>query len=40
MRNVVLPPGVDEDEVRASYKDGILEVRIPAGKEKPEAKVA
>jgi HSP20 family protein len=37
-RSVVLPPGVDEDAIRASYKDGILEVRVPAGKEKPEAK--
>jgi HSP20 family protein len=38
VRNVVLPPGVDEDAIRASYKDGILELRMPAGKEKPEAK--
>jgi HSP20 family protein len=39
VRNVALPPGVDEDDIRASYKDGILEVRIPSGSEqKPEAK--
>jgi HSP20 family protein len=39
VRNVALPPGVDADDIRASYKDGILEVRIPVGKEqKPETK--
>ena len=35
----VLPPGVKEDDIHAGYKDGILEVRIPVGKEeKPESK--
>ena len=29
-RSVVLPEGVDEDDVTATYKDGILEVRVPA----------
>jgi HSP20 family protein len=39
VRNIALPPGVDEDDIRASYKDGILEVRIPSGsEEKAEAK--
>ena len=39
VRNIALPPGVDEEDIRASYKDGILEVRIPFGSEqKPEAK--
>jgi HSP20 family protein len=37
VRNVVLPPSVDEDDIKASYKDGILEIRIPAGKEQKSA---
>lgn len=28
-RDLALPAGVDRDAVKASYKDGILEVRIP-----------
>lgn len=28
-RDLVLPPGVDKNSVKADYKDGILEVRIP-----------
>jgi HSP20 family protein len=37
VRNVPLPEGVEEDDVTASYKDGILEIRAPvAGAEKPE----
>jgi HSP20 family protein len=39
VRNVVLPPGIREEDIRASYKDGILEVRIPIPQEEePEAK--
>ena len=39
VRNVVLPPGVHEDDISASYKDGILEVRIPTPREEePEPK--
>jgi HSP20 family protein len=39
VRSVVLPRGVDEDDIRASYKDGILEIRISgAGANKREAK--
>jgi HSP20 family protein len=34
-----LPEGVSGDDVKASYKDGILEVRIPVPTEKaPEVK--
>jgi HSP20 family protein len=33
VRNVVLPPGVEEKDIKASYQDGILEVRIPIPKE-------
>ena len=29
VRNVSLPEGVNDDDVTATYKDGILEVRIP-----------
>lgn len=28
-RSIPLPEGIDEDKVVASYKDGILEVRVP-----------
>lgn len=39
VRNVVLPPGVREDDIHASYKDGILEVAIPMPQERePEPK--
>jgi HSP20 family protein len=31
-RSVTLPPGVDEDSIKADYRDGVLEVRVP----KPE----
>lgn len=31
-RTLPLPPGVKESDVTASYKDGILEVRIPTPK--------
>jgi HSP20 family protein len=32
-RSVTLPTGVKEDEIKADYNDGVLEVRVP----KPEA---
>ena len=37
VRTVPLPEGANEDDVTASYKDGILEVRVPmpAEEEKP-----
>ena len=38
VRNIVLPRGVKEDDIKASYKDGILEIRIPGGTAKREAK--
>lgn len=28
-RSIVLPPGTDEDEIKATYANGILEVRLP-----------
>ena len=36
-RDIGLPRGMDKDAVKAEYKDGILEVRIPWPKEKEEA---
>ncbi len=36
-RNIALPCGLDKDAVKAEYKDGILEVRIPWPKEKEQA---
>ena len=32
-RSVTLPPGVTQDDVQASYRDGVLEVRVPLPKE-------
>ena len=39
VRNVTLPEGVKDDDITATYTDGILEVRatLPAGEEKPPA---
>jgi HSP20 family protein len=37
-RTIALPGGVDEGQVKAAYKDGVLEVRVPAAPQhKPEA---
>lgn len=40
-RSLRLPPGTTSDDVTAAYKDGILEVRVPAPKseEKPASKI-
>ena len=39
MRDVALPPGEREEDISASYKDGILEVHIPMPEERgPETK--
>ena len=32
-RSIPLPPGVKEEDIKASYKDGILEIRVPVGAE-------
>lgn len=34
VRELVLPPGVEEKDIDASYKDGILEIRVPLGEER------
>ncbi|MFH7334060.1 Hsp20/alpha crystallin family protein [Streptomyces sp. KHY 26] len=37
-RSVSLPPGADEDDVKADYTDGMLTVSVGLGTEKREAK--
>jgi HSP20 family protein len=37
-RILPLPAGVDEEQVRATYRDGILEVRVPIDQQRAEAK--
>jgi HSP20 family protein len=37
VRNLPLPSGVREDDVDATYKDGILEIRMPIGEEQKAA---
>lgn len=37
-RSLPLPPGANEDDVKASYIDGILEVRIPINGEEAAAR--
>ena len=39
VRNLPLPQGVAESDIKASYKDGILEIRVPAPESKPAMKV-
>jgi len=36
-RNFVLPTGVDETSVKATYTDGVLEVRVPVGEPPKES---
>ena len=38
LRTIALPLGATEDDVKASYKDGILEVRVPVDTAKAEAR--
>jgi len=38
-RTLPLPEGADESDVTASYKDGILEVRVPAATPEPGKKI-
>ena len=33
VRTLPLPSGVKEEDIKASYKDGILEIRVPVGAE-------
>jgi HSP20 family protein len=38
-RSLPLPPGVSEADIKADYKDGILEIRVPLPEVAPTAKV-
>lgn len=38
-RTLPLPEGASESDVKASYRDGILEIRIPAGQPAPVRKI-
>ncbi|HUA31781.1 MAG TPA: Hsp20/alpha crystallin family protein [Streptosporangiaceae bacterium] len=38
-RALPLPAGATEADIKASYKDGILEVRIPEAKQEPAKKI-
>jgi HSP20 family protein len=33
-RSVTLPAGVSQDDIRASYQDGVLEIRVPVPEER------
>jgi HSP20 family protein len=37
-RTIMLPPGVSADDVKATYDDGVLEVRMPMGLPPDEAR--
>ncbi|MGW1892524.1 Hsp20/alpha crystallin family protein [Streptomyces sp. NPDC002004] len=37
-RSVALPPGANDEDVKAEYKDGMLTVSVGLGQEKAEAK--
>ena len=39
-RSLPLPEGVTEADISATYKDGVLEIRIPAPKHEPAKKIA
>jgi HSP20 family protein len=38
-RSVTLPPGVKEDSIKADYKDGVLEVRVPKPEEQKPKRI-
>jgi HSP20 family protein len=38
-RSVTLPQGVQEDAIRADYKDGVLEIRIPKPEEQKPKRI-
>jgi HSP20 family molecular chaperone IbpA len=31
-KNIALPPGIDPDKIKASYRSGVLELRLPKEK--------
>jgi HSP20 family protein len=38
-RSVTLPAGVTEDDIKANYKDGVLEVRVPKPEEQKPKRI-
>jgi HSP20 family protein len=38
-RSVTLPPGVSEDSIKAEYRDGVLEIRVPKPEEPKPKKI-
>lgn len=38
-RNIPLPPGASEEDVKAEYRDGVLTVRLPITQEKQGTKI-
>jgi len=38
-RSVTLPTGVNEDQVKADYKDGVLEIRVPKPEEQKPKRI-
>ena len=38
-RSVTLPTGVKEDEIKADYKDGVLEIRVPKPEEQKPKRI-
>ncbi len=38
-RSVSLPPGVNEDDIKATYRNGVLEVRVPKPEEQKPKRI-
>jgi HSP20 family protein len=38
-RSVTLPPGVNEDDIKATYRNGVLEVRVPKPEEQKPKRI-
>jgi HSP20 family protein len=38
-RSVTLPAGIEEDEIQANYKDGVLEIRVPKPEEQKPKRI-
>ena len=38
-RSIPLPPGIDEQQIRAEHRDGVLEVRVPKPRERQPRRI-
>jgi HSP20 family protein len=38
-RSVTLPAGIKEDQIKADYKDGVLEIRVPRPEEEKPKRI-